>query len=89
MEVQVVHRISVCAEVDLVRMEQLVEDCRHMADVIHVLFSFLLRQHGDVVHMLFTGDDHPPAVALLPEQDHLRHRQFADLDPERVQQFAL
>ena len=88
-DMQVVHRVPVGAEVDLVRLKDLVQADGRPVDVLNVLGPLLLRELRDVIHVPFAGDDHPPRVALLLKEDEFGHRQLADLDAEGVQRLAL
>lgn len=63
--VQVVHRIPIGAEVDLVRVKDFVQAEGCPVDVLDVLGTLFLRELCDVIHVAPAGDNHPSRVALL------------------------
>jgi hypothetical protein len=88
MEMKMVHRVAISAEIDLLRMEKLVHDLGDAVHILHELDAVFFAKASDVIDVLLAGDDDASFMALLLEQDDLGHRELADFDAESGEKLA-
>jgi hypothetical protein len=69
-------------------MEKLMHGLSDAVHVLHELDAVFFAKASDVIDVLLAGDDHAAFVALLLEQDDLRHRELADFDAKSGEKLA-
>ena len=88
MEVQVAATVTVCAVVDLVGMEDLVNGLCCGGNVSEEQVALFVGDIDQLGNMVLVSHDDTAGVALLLEQDQLGNLQIADLDAEAGQNVA-